>query len=298
MSAPASGPAPEPAADGLLDALLAAVEAREAVALVTVIGAEGTGAPALGRRMLVWQEPERAPLGTLWPGADSAAAKAARSALEHVRHETRRLPLPGGLLTYFIEVQAPPAHLIICGAGHIAVPLATMAALCDFTVTVIDDRPLYANAERFPTADQVIAGPFRTELAALRQGRATFPPRTCLVLVTRGHQHDVDCLLEVLDDPLAYVGMIGSRRRIRAVFDLLEREQGIAPQRLEPIHAPIGLDIAARTPAEIAVAILAEIINTLRGGQATGLSESLRQERQARIETARRAHAPSAEGPA
>jgi xanthine dehydrogenase accessory factor len=103
----------------------------------------------------------------------------------------------------------------------------TMATLCEFTVTVLDDRPQYADRTRFPTAHQVVAGPFRDELRRLRGNQPTFDPHTCLVLVTRGHQHDVELLLEVLDDPLAYLGMIGSRRRIRAVFELLERQRGI-----------------------------------------------------------------------
>jgi xanthine dehydrogenase accessory factor len=88
------------------------------------------------------------------------------------------------------------------------------------------------------------------------------------VLVTRGHQYDVELLLEVLDDPLAYLGMIGSRRRIRAVYELLERERGIPRHKFDRVHAPIGLNIGAQTPAEIAVAILAEIIATVRGGAA------------------------------
>jgi xanthine dehydrogenase accessory factor len=150
-------------------------------------------------------------------------------------------------------------------------------------VTVLDDRPQYAHPARFPTAKQVIAGPFRPELAALRDKMA-FDKHTYIVLVTRGHQHDVDCLVEVLDDPLAYIGMIGSQRRIRAVFELLESEQGIAPEKFDRVYAPVGLSIGARTPAEIAVCIMAEIINVMRHGPATPMSQQLRQERQARRE--------------
>jgi xanthine dehydrogenase accessory factor len=100
----------------------------------------------------------------------------------------------------------------------------------------------------------------------------------------------VDCLVEVLDDPLAYIGMIGSQRRIRAVFDLLEQEQGISPEKFDRIHAPVGLDIGARTPAEIAVCIMAEIINVMRQGPAIPMSEQIRQERQARRNRVAAAH--------
>ncbi|MCB9158717.1 MAG: XdhC family protein [Caldilineaceae bacterium] len=92
----------------------------------------------------------------------------------------------------------------------------------------------------------------------------------------------MDCLVEVLDDPLAYIGMIGSQRRVRAVFDLLEREQGIPAAKFDRVYAPIGIDIGARTPAEIAVCIMAEIINVMRNGPARPLSQQIREERQAR----------------
>jgi xanthine dehydrogenase accessory factor len=97
-----------------------------------------------------------------------------------------------------------------------------------------------------------------------------------IVLVTRGHSHDVECLLEVLDRPVAYVGMIGSQRRVDAVFQLLIEEQGIAPEKLDRVCAPIGIAIGARTPAEIAVCIVAEMINVLRGGPAESISDRRR----------------------
>ncbi|MXZ19921.1 MAG: hypothetical protein F4Y84_04810, partial [Caldilineaceae bacterium SB0665_bin_25] len=169
-----------------------------------------------------------------------------------------------------------------------AVPLASIAKTCEFLVTVIDDRPQYAHTARFPTADGVVAGPFRQTLVDLRRGKETFDNDTYVVLVTRGHQHDIDCLLELLDDPLAYLGMIGSRRRIRAVFELLEMEQEIPASKFDRVRAPIGIDIGAITPAEIAVCIMAEIICILREGPLPGLSEQIQQER---IERRKRAQA-------
>lgn len=266
----------------LLQALLASLEEREAVALVTVTSATGVFEGTAGQHALVWLNSEREPLGDLGLGELSTNVfYDARRTLLDREHRHLTYTRPEGEVKVFVEVQVQPPHLIIVGAGHIAVPLASIAATCDFAVTVLDDRPQYAHAARFPTARQVIAGPFRSELAALR-GPVGFDKHTYIVLVTRGHQHDVDCLLEVLDDPLAYIGMIGSQRRIRAVFDLLEQEQGISPEKFDRIYAPVGLDIAARTPAEIAVCITAEIINVMRHGPAVSMSEQIRQERQAR----------------
>ena len=99
---------------------------------------------------------------------------------------------------------------------------------------------------------------------------------TYVVLVTRGHALDVECLLEFIDRPLAYIGMIGSKRRVNGVFQLLEQEKGISREKLNRVYSPIGLPIAGRTPAEIAVSIMAEVINVYRGGQAASISDSRR----------------------
>jgi xanthine dehydrogenase accessory factor len=257
-------------------AMLAALDERRPVALVTATAGEGIFAPQIGRRLLVGLDGTEfygdLTLGELQEQvlADVRAAIAAR------RLQSGKYRAPAGFLQLFIDVQAPPAQLVIVGAGHIAAPLAEIGRICDFAVTVLDDRPQYANRLRFPTADRVIAGEFRAELRKLRGGRAAFDENTYFVLVTRGHQYDVACLLEVLDDPVAYIGMIGSQRRIRAVYELLEREQGIAPQKFDRIHAPVGLAIGAQTPAEIAVCIMAEIISVQRGVPDEAVGGSLR----------------------
>lgn len=280
--------------DPVLDALLAELDVRRPVALVTVTQATGHLAGSLGRRLVVPADPNRSITGTLGPAAQFAALEAdlaqrvrKRMADQADAPELITLEQAGDTLALFADVQLPPRHLIICGAGHIAAPLAAMARLCDFDVSVIDDRPRFASRERFPTATRIEAGPFRETLNALRE-RSPFDPRTFLVLVTRGHQHDVDCLLEVIDEPLAYIGMIGSQRRIRAVFALLEDEQGIPPSRFAGVYAPIGLDIAAHTPGEIAVAILAEMISVARGGRGNSLGDTIKQEREMRLAAARR----------
>ena len=249
-----SSPPARPAS--LLDALLESLHRKEPVALVTVIKSQD---PAqVGRKAVVWLG--RPPLGALGLAeVEQRVLADAAAILTAGKHQTLRYPDQG--LELFVEVQHRPAQLIIVGAGHIVVPLCEMAALCGFSVIVIDDRSQFANRQRFPTADQVIAADIRQTLRDLPMDANTF-----VVLVTRGHSLDVECLLEIIDRPLAYVGMIGSKRRVRAVFDLLEREQGVPRARLDRVFAPIGLAIGAESPAEIAVSILAEIINVYRGG--------------------------------
>ncbi len=160
----------------------------------------------------------------------------------------------------FLLPLAAPDSLVIAGAGHIAVPLADMAAQAGFRVTVIDDREDFAVAENFPRAAEVKAAPFSQALGALQGG-----PSAYVVIITRGHRHDRESLEAVLDKSLAYIGMIGSRRRVTAVLGLL-RECGVPREKLNRIHSPIGLDIGSQTPAEIAVSILAELIAVRRRG--------------------------------
>ena len=269
----------------ILRALTDSIDRREAVALVTVTAATGSFAASLGQDAVVWPQEDRSPIGSLRLGDLTARWLAdVRQTIREKEPRHLHYAEADGSISLFVDVQQRPPHLIVVGAGHIAVPLAAMAKLCEFRVTVLDDRPQFANRARFPSADEVIAGPFRSELDRLRHGKAAFDNDTYIVLVTRGHQYDVESLLEVLDDPLAYIGMIGSRRRIRAVFELLEKEQGIPAAKFDRVYAPIGLNIGAITPAEIAVCIMAEIINVLRGGPALGMGEEIQRERLARRE--------------
>ncbi len=255
----------------LLTEMLKSIDERRSVAMVTVVKAAGNYAPALGRRALVWLD--RNPLGSLNLGALEAGALAdATQALSQRR--PKMLTYAEDQVELFVEVQRRPPILIIVGAGHVAQPLATLGKLIEFEVVVIDDRPQYANKKRFPQADQVIAAPFRPTLRNWPIDADTF-----IVLVTRGHSQDVECLLEVIDSPARYVGMIGSKRRVQAVFDLLEQEQGIPRQKFDRVYAPIGLDIGAESPAEIGVCIIAEIVKVYRGGRARSLSDALRGDR-------------------
>lgn len=160
-------------------------------------------------------------------------------------------------------LQLPPTLLIV-GAGHVAVPLAQVAHLAGFQVVVVDDRPEFASVQRFPTA-QVLAQPVAI---ALR----TLPTPAFVALVTRGFQHDLDALQALLGFSTEYIGMIGSQKRVRFVLQTL-LEKGYSPEAVQKIYAPIGLDIGALTPEEIAVSIGAELIKVRRGGTGRSLSK-------------------------
>ncbi|MBW2563333.1 MAG: XdhC family protein [Deltaproteobacteria bacterium] len=162
-------------------------------------------------------------------------------------------------LELFFNVIAPETRLIICGAGHIAVPLAQFTAQAGFQVTVLDDRPDFANESRFPCC-KVIAEDFTIALNDLTLG-----PNTFAVVITRGHEHDIECLQVLLKKKLDYVGLIGSHRRVRIVLEMLKSE-GIPQKRLNEVFTPIGIPIGAESPAEIAISIVSELVCVRRKG--------------------------------
>lgn len=266
----------------LLTELLASIEAGQSVALITVVAATGQFADGLGRRALIW--PDR----TTWDETDDLGGlkgqllEDARRCLANRQPQLLAYQSGDSRLEVFVEVERRPPTLIIVGAGHVALPLAQLGKMIDFEVVVLDDRPQFANKKRFPMADQVLAQPFSETLRQWPIDNDTF-----LVLVTRGHSHDVESLLAVIDSPARYIGMIGSKRRIKAVFELLEKERGLDPAKFDRVYAPIGLDIGAENPTEIAIGIIAEIINVYRGGRAVSLSDALRADRRLPLHPAR-----------
>lgn len=151
-------------------------------------------------------------------------------------------------------------RLIIAGAGHIAQPLCALGAMLGFHVTVIDDRAAFANRERFPNADAIVVKSFAAAIQSLGLDRHCY-----LISVTRGHAFDEQVLRAALKYPEGFVGMIGSRRRARATLERLAAD-GYDPRRLDEVHVPLGLDLGAETPEEIAIAIIAEIIRERRLG--------------------------------
>jgi xanthine dehydrogenase accessory factor len=164
--------------------------------------------------------------------------------------------------TTIAERFLPRPRMIIFGGGHIALVLSRMASMLDFDVTVFDDRPSFANPARFPEANEVICDGWDalSNRVAIRGG-------DYVVIVTRGHKHDQECLRHVLSGETPYyTGMIGSRRRVAIVRRQME-EEGYAPELIARLHSPIGLAIGAVTPEEIAISILAEVISEKRKGQ-------------------------------
>ena len=158
-----------------------------------------------------------------------------------------------------IEHYRPKSRLIILGGGHIALAFSEMAKACGFYVVIFDDRPMFANASRFPFADEIICDDFSRLFERLHVRSSDY-----VVIVTRGHKNDKDCIEGVLKgEAPAYVGMIGSRRRVAIVMKQLA-DAGYPQGRLDDIYSPIGLNIGAITPSEIAVSILAQIIEVKR----------------------------------
>jgi len=166
----------------------------------------------------------------------------------------------------FVDVQRGVETLIIAGAGHIAQPLCKIASMLGFHTVVVDDRWAFANRERFPEANEIRVGPFDTVLESLPIDEQTF-----VVVVTRGHVWDESAVKSALKGSPAYLGMIGSRRRSKRTLERLV-EQGYSPEAVSRVHTPLGLDIGAETPAEIAVSIIAEIIRSRRSGPEETLS--------------------------
>lgn len=248
-----------------------AVAQGQHAALASVIRVEGSTPRDVGAKMVVYADGTTA--GTI--GGGKMEALVIRQAVEAIAQGASRLVqydlrdiqagdpgICGGMVEVFVDVTVPRPDLLIVGAGHVAMPVAEIGHMCGFRVTVVDDRADMASEARFPHAAERIAGDIVETLAA-------FPitPQTYIVLVTRGHALDEDALRTVIDSSARYVGMIGSRRKVRIIYEHL-RADGVDEALIERVHSPIGLDIGSETPAEIAVSILAELI-AVRSGKTT-----------------------------
>jgi xanthine dehydrogenase accessory factor len=262
----------------ITEEITAALEGGPPVLVATVIAVPEGSPTVVGSKMLV--RADESFLGTLDGGTlDAAVLREAADAFRRRSVETlvvgedgRRLSRGEALAQppyqVMLEVHSRPATLLIIGGGHIGKALAEIGDLCGFSIEVVDDRPEYANKERFPQAERISQGRFDEVLAEY-----TVDANTYVVCVTRGHRHDEVSLRAVVDSPAAYVGMIGSRRRVAAVLQHLT-DEGLDADAVARVHTPIGLDIGAETPEEIAVSIMAEIIMARRGGTADPMKEA------------------------
>jgi xanthine dehydrogenase accessory factor len=242
----------------------------EEAALVTVVSASGSTPREEGAKMLV--RTDGSIIGTI--GGGSLEAQIIKEAVKVIRQgKPKRLHrsltakeageegmICGGDLEVFIEPILTPSTLYIFGGGHIALALTKMGKLCGFNITVIDDRAEFASAERFPEADAILAGDFTKSFPKIKIDNSSY-----IVIVTHGHRHD-EVVLEWAVTTLAkYIGMIGSKTKNETIYTHL-RAKGISQEQLDRVHAPIGLEIGAQTPEEIAVSILAELIKVRRSG--------------------------------
>jgi xanthine dehydrogenase accessory factor len=221
--------------------ILAGTACTEAI----VIDPEKAGAGHAGDRFLL------SATGEMVAARTQAAMPAAVSGqLRPVHHRPRAYVEQGISYLPFLE----RCRLIVVGAGHVGQRVADLAAQVDFDVWVVDDRQEYCNSERFPTASRLLVDSIDTALSGLE-----IDARTYCLIVTRGHHHDEEALYHLAEKPAAYVGMIGSRRKIKLIFDDLLAE-GISRSALEKVSAPLGLDIGSQTVPEIAISIVAELI--------------------------------------
>ncbi len=239
------------------------LENNDRAVLATVVQASGSTPAKEGGKMIVYEDGSI--LGTVGGGGlEARVIQECQAVLSNCRPKLLDYNLDrnkaselgmvcGGKVTLFIEPLLPSPTLLLVGAGHISREIAQMAGRLDYRIVVIDDRDEFASEAFFPEGSEVYSG----QIAELLQ---TWPitKNTFVVIVTRGHTHDQEALEAVLESGAGYIGMIGSKHKIKTVFDDL-CARGYSQELLDKVYAPIGLDIGGETPAEIAVSVLAEI---------------------------------------
>ncbi len=248
----------------VLEAALRAEETGAPAALVTVIATEGSTPQKAGAKMLVY--PDGRIVGTIGGGCVEAEMTwRARQSIEARKPQVASYDLTpdqagedglvcGGRMQVFIEPIEGTPTLCLFGAGHVAQPLARMAKAAGFRVQVADDRIKFANRERFPDVDLLVVEDFATAA-----GQMTLGPNTYAIVVTRGHKGDAEALRAVVGKGLRFVGLLGSRPKLVHLASALE-ESGVPPEDVAEIHCPLGIEIGAASPEEIAVSVLAQVI--------------------------------------
>ena len=220
---------------------------------------------AAGAKLLLLDDGKRC--GSLGdPALDEESCRLAQPLLDQTISRTLALPGTGGTVRVFVDVYAPPATLIIVGAGDVAMSLVHLAHGLDFRTVVVDSRPRFANSVRFPEADDLRVG-IPSEIVK------TLPlnPLTAVILVAHDYKYEVPILRHVLSSSAGYIGMLGSRRRGDAILKFLQ-EDGVTEDALRRVRVPIGLDLGGQSVPEIALAILAEVVSVRYGGSNLPLS--------------------------
>jgi len=242
-------------------------------ALATIIQCIGSSPQKQGAKMLV--RDDGSVLGTL--GGGCIEAEVIQNALMAIRDSTPRNSsfelterqgglVCGGKILVFIEPVIPEPKLFILGAGHVGKALAQVAAFSGFRVTVTDDREVYANRENLPHADEILVHDFHDIFSGVFIDNNMY-----IVIATRGHNHDLDALKASLRTDARYIGLLGSRRKRALLFKTL-REEGFSENDIDRIIIPVGLPIHSITPEEIAISIVAQLIEKRRTGASKGLS--------------------------
>ena len=223
----------------------------------TVVKSEQRGVD-VGTKMLFATNGER--IGTL---GDAALEASVEDEIDTVLEKNRAgvFRAVNGTMSVFLEPLQPRPTLLIAGAGHVGQALCHLGNWLDFDVAIVDDRADFASKARLPEADEIIIGDIAGELRKYPISHLTY-----VVIVTRGHQHDESALHSVVESDARYIGLIGSRRKIKLIFDDL-REAGVSTENLRRVYAPIGLDIHSKTVPEIAVSIAAQLIQVRNGGE-------------------------------
>jgi xanthine dehydrogenase accessory factor len=240
----------------------------DSCALASIVRVKGSTPRPEGSKMLV--RSDGSILGSI--GGGCVEASVWEAAMEVIKQETPRVLdfdmtgredtpeglICGGIMQVMIEPVLPQPVVFILGAGHIGFAVSKLAKFSGFKVVVVDDRPAYANAERFPDADEIYVDDPAGKITQLNINKTAY-----LVIACRGHLEDQETLIEALKTSAGYIGMLGSRKKVKTVFANLT-DQGVSQDSLKRVHAPIGIPIATDTPEEIAISIVAEMVDSRR----------------------------------
>ncbi len=269
----------------IYEAILKAQKQGKDFAVLTVVRTSGSVPRHQNAKMLVYADGSIA--GTVGGGA--IEKRAMEDAMDAITKGESRLVeyklndkspdalgmLCGGDADIFMEVHRGKPKLVVCGAGHVGKAISRMAVLLGFHIILLDSRPEWGSVERFPEADQIILNDQMEEaVRALEADENTF-----LVIATWGHKYDKEALLGALGRPFGYIGMMGSKRKVAEIFRQL-LDEGADSSLLDKVHAPIGLDIGAETPEEIALSIMSEILMVKKKATGRPMSEEIRQMQQ------------------
>ncbi len=252
----------------------------ERAALATIVVRKGSTPRKDPAKMLVHEDGRQ--LGSI--GGGCTEAEVCREALMVMRAEKPRLLsfdlteddaqesglLCGGTMEVYVEPILPDPFLYIFGAGHVGQCVAQAAKTIGFKVAVVDDRIKYANSERFPQADALYVDNWEEDFRRLPINDSSY-----ILIATRGHNYDLACLRFALKTPAKYIGLLGSRRKTKLLFEALERE-GMDPSGFERVYAPVGIEIGSETPEEIAISIVAELVAVRKNLEIRPLKEAVR----------------------